>query len=30
MRTPEHVATNMQYYAAKQLSDAEKRELLAR
>ena len=30
MRTPEHVATNLQYYAAKPLSDAEKRELLAR
>ena len=29
MRTPEHVATNLQYYAAKPLSDAEKRELLA-
>lgn len=30
MRTPEHAATNLQYYAAKPLSDAEKRELLAR
>ena len=30
MRTPEHVATNLQYYAAKPLSDEEKRELLAR
>jgi aryl-alcohol dehydrogenase-like predicted oxidoreductase len=30
MRTPEHVATNLQYYAAKPLSEAEKRELLAR
>lgn len=30
MRTPEHVATNLQYYAAKPLSDVEKRELLAR
>jgi aryl-alcohol dehydrogenase-like predicted oxidoreductase len=30
MRTPAHVATNLQYYAAKPLSDAEKRELLAR
>lgn len=30
MRTPEHVATNLQYYAAKPLSDAEKREFLAR
>ncbi len=29
MRTPEHVATNLQYYAAKPLSDEEKRELLA-
>ena len=30
MRTPEHVATNLQYYAAKPLSNEEKRELLAR
>lgn len=30
MRTPEHVATNLQYYAAKALSNEEKRELLAR
>jgi aryl-alcohol dehydrogenase-like predicted oxidoreductase len=30
MRTPEHVATNLQYYAAKPLSDSEKREFLAR
>jgi aryl-alcohol dehydrogenase-like predicted oxidoreductase len=30
MRTPEHVATNLQYYAAKPLSNGEKRELLAR
>ena len=30
MRTPEHVATNLQYYAAKPLSNDEKRELLAR
>ena len=30
MRTPEHVATNLQYYAAKPLSNDEKGELLAR
>src|SRR3954452_1594201 len=30
MRTPEHVATNLQYYAAKPLLNEEKRELLAR
>jgi aryl-alcohol dehydrogenase-like predicted oxidoreductase len=30
MRTPEHVATNLQYYAAKPLSNEEMRELLAR
>jgi len=30
MRTPEHVATNLQYYAARPLSNEEKRELLAR
>jgi aryl-alcohol dehydrogenase-like predicted oxidoreductase len=30
MRTPEHVASNLQYYAAKPLSNEEKRELLAR
>jgi aryl-alcohol dehydrogenase-like predicted oxidoreductase len=30
MRTPEHVATNLQYYAAKALSNEEKRELLTR
>ena len=30
MRTPEHVATNLQHYAAKALSNEEKRELLAR
>jgi aryl-alcohol dehydrogenase-like predicted oxidoreductase len=30
MRTPEHVATNLQYYAAKPLSNEEKRKLLAR
>jgi aryl-alcohol dehydrogenase-like predicted oxidoreductase len=30
MRTPEHVATNLQYYTAKPLSNEEKRELLAR
>jgi aryl-alcohol dehydrogenase-like predicted oxidoreductase len=30
MRTPEHVATNLQDYAAKPLSNEEKRELLAR
>lgn len=30
MRTPEHVATNLQHYAAKPLSVEEKRELLAR
>lgn len=30
MRTPDHVATNLQYYAASPLSDQEKRELLAR
>jgi aryl-alcohol dehydrogenase-like predicted oxidoreductase len=30
MRTPAHVATNLQYYAAKPLSNEEKRELLAR
>jgi aryl-alcohol dehydrogenase-like predicted oxidoreductase len=30
MRTPTHVATNLQHYAAKALSDEEKRELLAR
>jgi aryl-alcohol dehydrogenase-like predicted oxidoreductase len=30
MRTPEHVATNLQYYAAKPLSNEQKRELLAR
>jgi aryl-alcohol dehydrogenase-like predicted oxidoreductase len=30
MRTPEHVATNLQHYAAKPLSNDEKRELLAR
>ena len=30
MRTPEHVATNLQYYAAKPLSNEEKHELLAR
>jgi aryl-alcohol dehydrogenase-like predicted oxidoreductase len=30
MRTPEHVAANLQYYAAKPLSNEEKRELLAR
>ena len=30
MRTPEHVATNLHYYAAKQLSNEEKRALLAR
>jgi len=30
MRTPEHVATNLQYYAAKPLSNEEKRELLTR
>jgi len=29
MRTPEHVATNLQYYAAKPLSNEETRELLA-
>jgi aryl-alcohol dehydrogenase-like predicted oxidoreductase len=29
MRTPEHVATNLQHYAAKPLSNEEKRELLA-
>jgi aryl-alcohol dehydrogenase-like predicted oxidoreductase len=30
MRTPEHVAANLQYYAAKPLSNEEKRGLLAR
>jgi aryl-alcohol dehydrogenase-like predicted oxidoreductase len=30
MRTPQHLATNLQYYAAKPLSNREKRELLAR
>jgi aryl-alcohol dehydrogenase-like predicted oxidoreductase len=30
MRTPEHVATNLQYYAAQPLSDDEHRALLAR
>jgi aryl-alcohol dehydrogenase-like predicted oxidoreductase len=30
MRTPEHVATNLQYYAAKPLSNEEKREFLVR
>ncbi len=30
MRTPEHVATNLQHYAARPLTDEEKRELLAR
>jgi aryl-alcohol dehydrogenase-like predicted oxidoreductase len=30
MRTPQHVAANLQYYAAKPLSKEEKRELLAR
>lgn len=30
MRTPEHVATNLQHYAAKPLSNEEKRELSAR
>ena len=30
MRTPEHVATNLQHYAAKALSNEEKRKLLAR
>jgi aryl-alcohol dehydrogenase-like predicted oxidoreductase len=30
MRTPEHVAANLQHYAAKPLSNEEKRELLAR
>jgi aryl-alcohol dehydrogenase-like predicted oxidoreductase len=30
MRTPEHVATNLQHYAAKPLSNDENRELLAR
>ena len=30
MRTPQHVATNLQYYAAKPLSNEEKRELLVR
>jgi aryl-alcohol dehydrogenase-like predicted oxidoreductase len=30
MRTPEHVATNLQHYAAKPLSNEERRELLAR
>jgi aryl-alcohol dehydrogenase-like predicted oxidoreductase len=30
MRTPEHVATNLQYYAAKPLSNDEKRGLLVR
>lgn len=30
MRTPDHAATNLQYYAARPLSDGEKRELLAR
>jgi aryl-alcohol dehydrogenase-like predicted oxidoreductase len=30
MRTPEHVAANLQHYAAKALSNEEKRELLAR
>jgi len=30
MRTPEHVATNLQYYAARPLSDEEQRALLAR
>jgi aryl-alcohol dehydrogenase-like predicted oxidoreductase len=30
MRTPEHVATNLQYYAAKPLSNDQTRELLAR
>jgi aryl-alcohol dehydrogenase-like predicted oxidoreductase len=30
MRTPEHMAANLQYYAAKPLSNEEKRELLAR
>lgn len=29
MRTPQHLADNLQYYAAKSLSDQEKRELLA-
>jgi aryl-alcohol dehydrogenase-like predicted oxidoreductase len=29
MRTPEHLAANLQYYAAKPLSDEEKHELLA-
>jgi aryl-alcohol dehydrogenase-like predicted oxidoreductase len=29
MRTPQHLATNLQYYAAKPLSNGEKRELLA-
>jgi aryl-alcohol dehydrogenase-like predicted oxidoreductase len=30
MRTPQHLAANLQYYAAKPLSNEEKRELLAR
>jgi len=30
MRTPEHIAANMQFYAAKPLSDDEKRKLLLR
>ena len=29
MRTPQHVAANLQYYAAKPLSNEEKRELVA-
>ena len=29
MRTPQHLAANLQYYAAKPLSNEEKRELLA-
>jgi hypothetical protein len=30
MRTPQHLAANLQFYAAKPLSNEEKRELLAR
>ena len=30
MRTPQHLAANLQYYAAKPLSNEETRELLAR
>ena len=29
MRTPQHLAANLQYYAAKPLSNEEKRELLS-